>query len=380
MTHPIQYYSPWFRYLATDVPEIELSVVYVSEPSPRQQGAHFETEFVWDIPLRDGYDSVVVRPARPGDAFGTSRFWGLDVSELGSAIEASRPDTVLVSGWHSVSLVRAIFWCRRRGIPLLYRGDTHLADRAGSLSWRLRTRFLLTRFDRYLSVGVRAREYLKRFGIDDESVHDSPHAVDNAFFEEQARPFQEGDARDAARRDIDIAAAAFVVLFVGKLEAKKRPRDLIRALPLMSPSPVLVVVGSGALETACREDAAELGVDVRFCGFLNQSELGRVYGISDCLVLPSDWGETWGLVVNEAMASGVPCVVSDRGGCAPDLVVAGRTGETFAFGDRNELAHAIERVRRGPSRAEACREHMRGYDFRAATHGLLAACREAVTP
>ena len=60
-----------------------------------------------------------------------------------------------------------------------------------------------------------------------------------------------------------------------------------------------------------------------------------------CLVLPSDFGETWGLVVNEAMVCGLPAIVSDRVGCGPDLVINGVTGAVFPFGEVSELAQRM---------------------------------------
>ena len=79
-------------------------------------------------------------------------------------------------------------------------------------------------------------------------------------------------------------------------------------------------------------------------GFVNQSELPAVYASADLLVLPSDGQETWGLVVNEAMACGIPAVVSDAVGCGPDLIEPGRTGAIFPFGDMAALTAAIRNV------------------------------------
>jgi len=116
-----------------------------------------------------------------------------------------------------------------------------------------------------------------------------------------------------------------------------------------------------------------------FSGFLNQSELGRAYALADCLVLPSDYGETWGLVVNEAMATGLPCVVSDAVGCGPDLIVAGRTGYTYPLGNVPEFSSALDALRSqslgGHSFSADCRKHIADYSFEKATEGLLAACR-----
>ena len=92
-THPVQYNAPWFRYIAANCPELELTVVYAARPRPDQQGAGFALPFEWDTPLLDGYRWSLVREARDGDEFGTGRFRGLDVPEIGAAI-ADTPQTM----------------------------------------------------------------------------------------------------------------------------------------------------------------------------------------------------------------------------------------------------------------------------------------------
>ena len=125
--------------------------------------------------------------------------------------------------------------------------------------------------------------------------------------------------------------------------------------------------------------AAELDVTVSWVGFLNQSELGKAYASANCLALPSDWGESWGLVVNEALAAGLPCVVSDRVGCSPDLIEEGATGLAYPGGDFRALAAAIQSLRTAPearmATPESCRQRVRAFSFAAATEGLVAACR-----
>ena len=103
------------------------------------------------------------------------------------------------------------------------------------------------------------------------------------------------------------------------------------------------MVGDGPLRASMEQIVAGAGSPIRFAGFLNQTEMPRAYAASDALVLPSDGGETWGLVVNEAMASGLPAVVSDQVGCGPDLVLPAKTGETFPCGAVSELARTVER-------------------------------------
>jgi len=387
LTHPIQYYSPWFRYVTGARPELALSVVYATVPTAEQQGTGFGRPFQWDVPLLEGYSYTVARAARAGDRVDADHLFGIDGHRIGAALLETNPDVVLVPGWHSAAELRAIHTCRRHGIPLLYRGDTYLqaAPRGVKRSlWHAKTRRLLGLFDAYLSVGKRAGAYLRYFGVPESKIFATPHMVDNEFFRCSAAGFDNEASRRAARQELGVPVDADVVLFVGKLEPKKRPLDLIAAAAdLQARRRVHVLIaGSGSLEAECREQAARLGVSVTWAGFQNQASLGRIYAVADCLALPSDWSETWGLVVNEAMATGLPCVVSDRVGCGPDLVLEGETGATFRAGDTSDLAAALDRVlaaggRRGMG--AGCRDRIERNSFSTATDGLIAACRFATS-
>lgn len=421
MTHPAQYFAPWFRFVAANCPELDLTVLYATAATAEQQGVGFGKAFVWDVPLTEGYRCRVVRPPRDTDNVHSDSFWGVNVPEIADAIRQTQPGVVLIGGWHSVTQLRALWACRQMGIPALYRGDTNLNSAPSGWRrpvWETKTGFLLRRFDGFLAVGTRAAEYLRHFGVAADRIFASPHCVDNEFFARSAAEFQTPAGRTAARAAFGFGAEDFVVLFAGKLEWKKRPLDLIRALaenlkegereggnengsntsltrsippslPLRVASCAfvdksdfetcsLLVAGAGPLEAECRAEAERLGVRVVWAGFLNQSEIVRALAVADCLVLPSE-SETWGLAVNEALAVGLPCVVSDRVGCAPDLIVPGETGEVFSMGDVAALRAAMERVRQrirsGHPYDTACRAKANEHSFAAATNGLLAACR-----
>ena len=381
LTHPIQYFAPWFRFLAESAPALDLTVLYATAPTPAQQGVGFGRAFAWDRALTDGHRCQIVRPARPGDEVSSERFFGLDVPAIVGALRATRPEVVLVPGWHSATLLRALLACRRDGVPALYRGDTTLLTAPTGLrgaAWALRTRALLALYSGYLVVGKRSEEYLHHVGIRDHNLFASPHCVDNGHFAATAAPHQTATGRAAARHAFHLGEGDFAVLFVGKLSPVKRLPDLIHAAARLGAQAAVVVVGSGEGEAEARALAARLGVRVHFAGFLNQAELGRAYAAADCLALPSA-GESWGLVVNEALATGLPCVVSDRVGCAPDLVVPGSTGATFPIGDEGALAAALERIRgrlaAGHDFAPACRARAEAHSFARASDGLVRACR-----
>ena len=224
LTHPIQYYAPWFRRIHASAPELALTVVHATQPTPEQQGVGFDRAFEWDIPLTEGYRSIVVRPPHEKDRIDSGSFTGLDVPEIGRAIADTSPDVVLITGWYSVTLVRALLACRRLGVPTLYRGDSHLLSGPRGWKrplWTLKTHLLLRQFDGFLSPGVRVREYLRWYGVPDHRIFQVPHAVDNEMFAATAAPYQNPDVRAAARRRWGIEPDAFVVLFVGKLVASE---------------------------------------------------------------------------------------------------------------------------------------------------------------
>ena len=382
LTHPIQYYAPWFRYIAKNCPDLELTVLYAAQPTPEQQGVGFGVPFTWDTPITEGYRYRIVGDTDASTDVSSRKFWGVHARDIGRAIEESSPDVVLLPGWHSAMYLQALFSCRRQGIPVLFRGDTHVGNSPSGWKgyrWRVTTRILLRAFDGYLAVGTRVREYLKRFGVPESRIFSCPHFVDNDFFFEEASAHRNAERRRELRRSFSIRNDDFVVLFVGKLQEKKRPADLLDAAARLGDSVSVLMVGTGELGGHLRAQAERLNVKLVCAGFLNQSQLGQAYAAADCLVLPSDWGETWGLVVNEAMATGLPCVVSDRVGCAPDLVKSGETGEIFQMGDAGSLASALTRVRQSKERGHdwttACRSRAALFSLEAATRGLVAACQ-----
>jgi len=380
MTHPVQYYSPWFRYIASSCRDIDLTVVYATVPTPEQQGVGFGTSFEWDNAPLEGYDFVKVRDPRPGDYLHSDRFFGLDVPEISRAVESSKPDVVLVPGWYSVTLARVLTACRVRGTPTIYRGDSHLGSsaRPRSAGWAIKTRALLRFFNAYLSVGTMNRAYLRHFGVPDNRIFFSPHCVDNALFADGADSASSDMRAASLRTSLGVPESDFVILFVGKLDLQKRTTDLIAAAARLGPAVTTVIVGTGEEESRCRADAARLGTNVVFAGFVNQMALGDYYRAAQVCVLPST-GETWGLVVNESLAAGTPCVVSNGVGCAPDLVISGVTGETFPVGDIAECASAIARIRsaidQGHDFTEDCRRTVSLYSFETATNGLNQAIR-----
>jgi glycosyltransferase involved in cell wall biosynthesis len=374
-THPIQYKAPLFRKLAA-MPDLDLTVLYALLPEPAQQGEGFGVPFAWDVPLLDGYRYEVLRNrARPPSV---SVFAGCDTPEIGRRLRELRPDAVLVNGWVVKTCLQALWACRRLGIPCLVRGEANLLRPRAPWKHVLH-RLLLHRYAGWLAIGSANRDFYRFHGCPDGRIFRAPYAVDNDFFAAQAAA--RAGRRNALRASFGVPPEAVVFLFAGKLEPKKHPADLLEAvarLPagLRARAHVLVA-GDGVLRDECERLARGRGVPAAFAGFLNQSRLPDAYAAADVFVLPSDAGETWGLVVNEAMASGRPAVVSRSAGCCADLVVEGLTGHAFDCGDTAALAEILAAYIRDPAAAAregaAAAGHIRAFGLDAAAAGIIQA-------
>ena len=375
-THPIQYQVPWFAGLAVD-PRLDVRVGFGCLPDARAQGVGFATEFAWDVPLRDGYPSSEL-PRRNARARLAS-FFGIRLRGIARWLRAQRFDALVVTGWNSFALVQAALAAKRLRLPLLVRGDSNDLRRRGALP-RLVHRAFLPLFDAFLVVGKSNRRFYRQSGVPEEKLFDCPHFVDN---ERLARQHTEALPRRAElRARWGVPADAVCALFAGKLVAVKNVPEALAALrnaAARAPRLHLLVVGEGPLGEELRAAAAGERLPVSFAGFLNQSEMPAAYAAADFLVLPSR-SETWGLVVNEAMACGLPAVVSSGVGCAEDLVEDGVTGFVYTAGNAEELAARLVDMAADGETRQAMGERARqrvvtGYSVERAVEGTLAALR-----
>ena len=379
-THPIQYHIPWFQQLAA-APELDLRVFFGLLPDAAQQGVGFGVGFQWDIPLLDGYRWQLLRNVARTPSLGI--FWGCDTPEVGRDLQNWRPDVAVLTGWQSRMLVQAWWACVRLGISRIVRGESNpLAPRP---IWKkLGHRLWLRGFDQFLAIGQANRAFYREAGIPAGRIHDCPYFIDNHRFATAAAELH--PQREILRRDWGIPADATCFLFSGKLIPKKHPLDLLHALGQVGQAGArahVLVVGTGALLEPARALVERERLPVTFAGFLNQGEIVRAYVAADCLVLPSNTGETWGLVVNEAMACGLPAIVSDQVGCGPDLIVAGETGALFPMGDIAALANRLMQFAADPARLRVMGERARqrvqaDYSVERAVEGTLAAVRAVV--
>jgi glycosyltransferase involved in cell wall biosynthesis len=342
-THPIQYYAPVFRALAGST-EIDLRVFYTwsQAATDRVFDSGFGTEVKWDIPLLDGYAYQFVRNIanRPG----LNHFGGLNTPTLVREIETWRPDAVLVYTWNSRSHLHALRHFKGK-LPVLFRGDSTLLDRRAWWRALLRRMFLTwvySHVDIAIAVGTNNKAYFAWCGLPPQRIALAPHSIDTVRFAADAA----GHEKLALewRQKLGLSPEAMVFLYAGKLQPKKNPGLLLDAFSALKDGSHLVFVGNGELEVELKRKA-EASENVHFMPFQNQSVMPAVYRLGDVFVLPSQGPEeTWGLALNEAMASGRTVIASTKVGGACDLIQSGENGWIFESGDRKALDDVLRRA------------------------------------
>lgn len=341
-THPIQYYAPIFREMAQgDAIQPRVFYTWSQSASGNSYDAGFGTSFGWDIPLLTGYDYEFVDNVSKQP--GTESFFGIRNPGLCTTVSAWRPDAILVYGWNNLSHLNAMRYFKGR-VPVFFRGDSTLLDPRSP--WRnLVRRNVLRRIyrnvDFAISVGSNSRDYFRWCGLLDDQIGFAPHAIDNRRFSVSDKTVNQ---TLQWRRELGIPAEAITIVFAGKLIPKKAPGLLLDAFIKSGIAAHLIYVGNGSLEEQLVQ-AAKGHMGVHFMPFQNQSSMPAVYQLADVFVLPSCGpGETWGLALNEAMASGKAVIASSRVGGARDIVCHGVNGWTFESGNLGALIDVLSQA------------------------------------
>jgi glycosyltransferase involved in cell wall biosynthesis len=342
-THPIQYNAPLFE-LLTSRGFIKIKVFYTwgADVLKDKFDPGFGKKIQWDIPLLEGYDYSFQKNVAKEK--GSHHFFGIQNPDLIKEIVVYKPDALLVFGWAFSSHLKAMKHFKNH-VPVFFRGDSTLLDQQTGIKAILRKLFLkwvYSNVDTALFVGKSNRDYFLATGLDEHQLIFAPHAIDNNRFD-TAHNDNESQAF-AMRKKLGISSSSLVFLFSGKLEDKKDPLILLDAFKVVAQANDvhLVFAGSGPLENQLKEKASGYS-QIHFLGFVNQQSITAVYNMSNVLVLPSKGpGETWGLAVNEAMASGLAVIVSNKCGCAEDLVIEKDTGFIFTSGDIIDLTKKMQ--------------------------------------
>jgi len=374
-THPIQYNAPWFQLLAQRK-NISIKVFYTwSQSKTSVTDATFGKEISWDIPLLEGYDYEFIENTAKDP--GVHHFFGINCPQLIDHISDYKPDTVLVFGWNFKSHLKVLRHFKKK-IPVWFRGDSTLLDETSGIKTNLRRIVLSLVYkyvDKALYVGTANKAYFLKHGLTEKQLAYVPHAIDNERFGDNKEKQYEEKALQW-RAELGFSVEDTVVLFAGKFESKKQPDFLMnavisanekRARPLQ-----LILVGDGPMAKELKDRAKAFDF-ITFIPFQNQSQMPIIYRLGNVFCLPSKGpGETWGLAINEAMASSRAVICSNKVGCASDVVKEGSNGYIFHYDDEFALMNVFRKlsIQRLKTMGEVARNDINQWNFKAIVEAL----------
>ncbi len=295
------------------------------------------------IPLGSRYNVILLNPTLP---------WEL---------ARHRHDVILCCAWDTPAVFYASWHARFTRTPfILWSGSTPVEDTLLRRLTKPWVKGLVRRANAWLAYGTRAKEYLASLGADPARTFRAFNTVETDRFARESRLTEEEKVGLRTRHGL---TAPNIVLYCGNLLDLKGVGDLIEAFGLFARErgdTQLLLVGSGGNEAAYRARCVALGIEDRvvFAGFIPAHEVARYYGIADLLVLPSR-SEIWGLVINEALAAGLPVVASDAAGASADLVRDGENGYVVPSRAPESLAKALGRYFSATTDREAMRSAAR---------------------
>jgi 1,2-diacylglycerol 3-alpha-glucosyltransferase len=304
---------------------------------------------------------------------------------VAGALGDLRPDVVFCPGWGTNYALAALNWSLRTHTPSVVMTESAEGDRKRSAAMELIKRGVVRNFVAALVGGRRHVEYVCKLGMPRERVFLGYDVVDNAHFAQGSAQSR----RDAEleRERLKVPARYFVV--VARFIPKKNLLLLLQAFSRFRATGGagdwhLVIVGDGPMRDGLMRLSHQLDLDqfVHLPGFRQYDELPAYYGLAEAFILPST-EEQWGLVANEAMAAGLPVLISNRCGCVPELVAEGRNGFAFDPTDAGALAAVMARVAGNPqdrmAMGIASREIIANWTSETFGRGLWQAAEAAIS-
>lgn len=343
-SHPVQYSAPLYAHVNRD-PSLDITALYCTDYSLRGgRDPGFGQSVTWDIDLLEGYRAVFLGDRASKRSI--DGFWSLIVPEVWSEIRSGKYDAVWLHGYAYAAYVLAFIAAKSKGLPVYMRSETHLG--LGRPRWKQKLRDAVLKLayrhvDRFLAIGSANQAYYRSLGVPSDKIHFVPYTVDNERFIAASRidPCQRRKLRTELRLPADLP----VVMFASKFMPRKHPESVLQAAALLRDRGIdvaVLMVGTGELDQPLKALARQLDLEhVSFPGFVNQSELPKVYAAADVFVLPSA-NEPWGFIINEVMCASLPVVVSRCIGSTPDLVREGENGRLVKAGDAASIADALE--------------------------------------
>lgn len=254
------------------------------------------------------------------------------------------PEVIIIGGYHHPSSLLAIIYAKLfRKRVILWCESNKYEQRSYHPLKEAYKRWYVKNCNAYIAPGKASCEYLVSLGAENRIIYIAPNAVDNDYFNQACSKYRQN--KEALKKSRNYPDK--IILYVGRLIDKKGIFDLLKAFQIISDKQSdigLLLVGSGEKEKHYKDFCKNNQIkNIFFTGFLQQEELPLYYGLSDVFVLPTH-SDPWGLVLNEAMACGLPVISSDAAGGAQDLIIHRENGYIFKMGDINKLVGCLKDI------------------------------------
>ncbi len=340
-THPIQYQTPIFKKLY----KLNKSFLVLFNNKIKKhteiKDYEFRKNIKWGNNLVTNYKHEI---------FKKKKNFILNLYNTYRILKLKKIEYLILSGWNNLFYQSIFVVSKMLNIKIILRCENNLYE-TSFIQKRIKVFFLsiiFKLFYKFIAIGKKNNEMYIECGISKDKIIKSNYSVDNDFFSKK---------KLLKKKETNLKKKfkthnKKVFIFVGKFIKRKGINVLLDAIACLNSSPVVakksifLLVGQGPELTNIRQFIKLNKIsNVNLINFKNQDDLKYYYKISNFLILPSFY-ETWGLVVNEAMAMGKPVITSNNCGCANDLVLNGKNGYIFKKGNSKELSKLIIKILR----------------------------------
>lgn len=377
--------APLFRNLANQA-GMDLTVYYCSDIGVGKADfdVYFNRPIDWGTSILEGYKYRFLKNLLPIKFSSKNDAWFNP--QIVWELVRNRYDAIVVYGWNSFTDWLVFFTAFLIKTPILLWGENPLNQELTKKGIKIKLkqgllRWLFRRISSFLYIGKENRKFYEYLGVPESKLFFTPYATNNELVLRESARLKSQKA--GLRKKIGLFEESVVILFVGRFMTKKNPLDLLKAYETLTSKPLsqsvsLVFVGEGLLRAELENYTKDKKLEnVFFVGFRGKPEIYEYYAIADIFVLPSGVGETWGLVVNEAMCFGLPVIVADIIGCAPDLARPDENGFIFPTGDLLSLSQKLEDLTRDASKrkkfGDQSRDIINNYSHEKDVEGIVRA-------
>ena len=327
VNHPTQFEVPFYQYVAKQFPHDYFEIFYLKP----QENQHFDKELKqsikWGFNLFEGYPHQFLNPQHP-------------LLHFKEILQSSSYDLMIINGYKEKYAGFAEV-CRAAEVKVGLRLDTVLFNQP---FWKIWLRKLLLKkeyrkFEHYFVTGKVSKDYCLAMGIKEEKINLFSYCIDNQKFNLTHTP--KSDYYLAIEKKYQPNKEQ-IILSVAKFVGRESPWDILRAFVLLNRKDLsLILIGDGAERKELEEFAHQYPrLKIHFTGYIPYEHLPDFYILTHTFIHAAK-DEPWGVSVQEAIAGGCFVICSDKVGAAQDLLIEGKNGFTYEFGNVSQLAKYI---------------------------------------